>query len=474
MAEAVHLLLLLLLTFVFFSPAQSASKVLFHGLGVDYGQLGDNLPSPEASVALMHSLRASAVKIYDANPEILRALSGSNLVVSVMVPNGLLPSIGTNQSAADAWVSSNIVSFYGSVRLRFLLVGNEILSNYASNSTFWPYLVPAMTRLHRSIRLFSLRGIKVSTPHAMDVLQSSFPPSSGRFRSDIAVPIIRPMLEFLRRTSSYFMIDAYPYFPWSENPNSISIDYALFQGNSSLYYHDPVTGLTYTNLLDQMLDAMAAAIAAEGFAEVRLGLAETGWPNAGDLDEIGANVHNAAIYNRKLAIRVSEQRGLRTPARPAAAMPVFVFSLYNENLKPGPGTERHWGLLYPNGTAVYEVDLKGRRPEASYPPLPPATNNEPYKGKLWCVLETSGGVNVTAVAAALSFACGQGNGTCAAIQTGGKCFQPNTVAAHANYAFNSYWQQFRSTGGSCYFNGLAVQTTADPSYGSCVFPSKDN
>ncbi|XP_020594205.1 probable glucan endo-1,3-beta-glucosidase A6, partial [Phalaenopsis equestris] len=161
-----------------------------------------------------------------------------------------------------------------------------------SNSSFWPYLVPSMIRLQRSIKSFSLHGIKISTTHAMDVLQSSFPPSSGRFRSDIAGPIIRPMLDFLRRTSSYFMIDAYTYFAWSKNPNSISIDYALFQANSSLYYHDPATGLTYTNLLDQMLDAMAAAIAAEGYPEVRLGVAETGWPNAGDLDQIGANVHN--------------------------------------------------------------------------------------------------------------------------------------------------------------------------------------
>lgn len=465
---------ILLFLILFFATALTASKVPFHGLGVNYGQLGDNLPSPEASVGLLRSIRASAVKIYDANPAILRALCGSGVVVSVMVPNGLLPSIGTNQSAADDWVAANIVPFYGSIRLRFLLVGNEILSDFASNSSFWPYLVPAMTRLNRSLRLFSLRGIKISTTHAMDVLQTSFPPSSGRFRSNIAASIIRPMLDFLRRTSSYFFIDAYPYFSWSQNPSSISIDYALFQGTSDLYYHDPGSRLTYTNLLDQMLDAVAAAIAAEGFREVRIGLAETGWPTAGDLDEIGANVHNAAIYNRNLARRVAEKRGLRTPAMPEAVIPVFVFALYNENLKPGPGIERHWGLLYPNGTAVYEVDLKGRQPASSYPPLPPATNNEPFKGKLWCVLDTSGAVNVTTVAAALSYACGQGNGTCAEIQPGGKCYQPNTVTGHASYAFNSYWQQFRSIGGSCYFSGLAVQITVDPSYGSCIFPSKEN
>jgi hypothetical protein len=28
--------------------------------------------------------------------------------------------------------------------------------------------------------------------------------------------------------------------------------------------------------------------------------------------------------------------------------------------KPGPGTEPHWGVLYPNGTCVYTVDMTGQ------------------------------------------------------------------------------------------------------------------
>ncbi|CAL9765754.1 unnamed protein product, partial [Musa acuminata subsp. burmannicoides] len=152
-------------------------------------------------------------------------------------------------------------------------------------------------------------------------------------------------------------------------------------------------------------------------------------------------------------------------------MPVFVFSLYNENQKPGPGTERHWGLLYPNGSKVYEVDLSGRRPLDSYPPLPPPDNNEPYKGKIWCVFggDRKAATNATTVGAALAYACGQGNGTCDAIRPGGPCYNPNTLVAHASYAFNSYWQQFRQAGGTCFFDGLAVQTKTDPSKGPLPF-----
>ncbi|CAL9145660.1 unnamed protein product, partial [Musa hybrid cultivar] len=457
------ILLLLLLLLCFSSPPVKGGS--FTRLGVNYGTLGDDLPSAARSVALLQSLGAGAVKIYDANPAILRALAGTGLRVSIMVPNEIVPSLGANASLADAWVADNLAPFYPAVRVRYLLVGNEILS-YASlaNST-WPFLVPAMANIHRALRARSVCDVKVGTTLAMDALATAFPPSAGAFRADIAGPVMRPLLDFLSRTRSYYFVDAYPYLAWASNPSSIRLDYALFAANSSLSYIDPGSNLTYTNLLDQMFDAVVAAMRRLGFGDVPIAVAETGWPNAGDLDQIGANVHNAATYNRNLARRMAVRPAAGTPARPGAAMPVFVFSLYNEDRKPGPGTERHWGLLSPDGKQVYEVDLSGRRPLESYPPLPPPENDVPYVGKIWCVLDAEGkaAANTTAVGAALAYACGQGTGTCDAIRPGGPCYQPNTLVTHASYAFNSYWQQFRQAGGTCYFDGLAVQTKADPS-----------
>ncbi|RRT55929.1 hypothetical protein B296_00023206 [Ensete ventricosum] len=448
------------------SSSVAAKGGSFARLGVNYGTLGNDLPSAARSVDLLHSLGAGAVKIYDANPAILRALAGTRLRVSIMVPNEVIPSLGVNACAADAWVATNLVPFYPAVRVRYLLVGNEILSYTSLANSTWPFLVPAMVNIHRALSARSIRDVKVGTTLAMDALTISFPPSAGAFRSDIAEPVMRPLLRFLHNTRSYYFVDAYPYFAWASNPSSILLDYALFTSNASFNYFDPGSKLTYTNLFDQMLDAVAAAMCRLGSGDVRIAVAETGWPNAGDLDQIGANVHNAAIYNRNLARRLAVRPAVGTPARPGAVTPVFVFSLYNENQKPGPGTERHWGLLYPNGSKVYEVDLSGRRPLDSYPPLPSPQNNEPYKGKIWCVF---GGDRKAAVGAALAYACGQGNGTCDAIRPGGPCYKPNTLVAHASYAFNSYWQQFRKAGGTCFFDGLAVQTETDPSKGPLPF-----
>uniref|UniRef100_A0A453MWI8 X8 domain-containing protein n=2 Tax=Aegilops tauschii subsp. strangulata TaxID=200361 RepID=A0A453MWI8_AEGTS len=75
----------------------------------------------------------------------------------------------------------------------------------------------------------------------------------------------------------------------------------------------------------------------------------------------------------------------------------------------------------------------------------------------------------TALQAGLSWACGQGQADCSAVQPGGACYKQNNVAALASYAYNDYYQKSASTGATCSFNGTATTTATDPSSGSCVF-----
>jgi hypothetical protein len=37
------------------------------------------------------------------------------------------------------------------------------------------------------------------------------------------------------------------------------------------------------------------------------------------------------------------------------------------------------------------------------------------------------------------------------------------VTAHASYVFSAHWNSFSEDYGGCYFGGLAVETTVDPS-----------
>ncbi|KAF5726568.1 3-glucanase family protein [Tripterygium wilfordii] len=427
-------------------------------VGVNYGQLGNNLRSPSRSVELIKSLKAKRVKIYDANPKILNALKNTDIQVSIMLPNELIVNVSSSQNFSDSWVKTNVVPFYKETKIRYLLVGNEILSS--SDNATRINLVPAMRRMKWSLKTHELHKIKVGTPSAMDVLESSFPPSNGTFRSDISGPIMKPMLRFLNRTKSFFFLDVYPYFPWAQDPKNIDLDYALFAAKNRTY-SDPGTGLTYTNLFDQMVDAVIFAMKRLGYPNIRIWIAETGWPNGCDIDQIGGNIYNAATYNRNAIKKFTSDPAVGTPARPGWVLPSFIFSLYNENQKPGPGTERHFGLLYPNGSNVYQIDLSGKTPESEYEPLPAPTNNEPYKGKIWCVVKKN--ANMSAVSGALSYACSQGNKTCDAIQPGKACYKAKSLFRLASYAFSSYWAQFKKSGGSCDFNGLATPTPKDPS-----------
>ncbi|XP_010552026.1 PREDICTED: probable glucan endo-1,3-beta-glucosidase A6 [Tarenaya hassleriana] len=453
-----HLLTFSLLLFV--SGAKFSGRP-----GVNYGQLGDSLPSPTESVKLIRSLNATRVKIYDADHSILEALNGTDIAVSVMVPNEMIVNISKSRTQSDNWVLTNVLPFYPTTKILYLLVGNEVLSN--PHPELRSGLVPAMRKIKQSLKRLGVHKVKVGTTLAMDVLQTSYPPSSGEFRSDISGLVMKPMLQFLNKTKSFLFVDVYPYFAWSQDPRNIDLDYALFE-SKNITITDPATNLTYHNLFDQMVDAFVFAMERIGYPDIRIWVSETGWPNNGDYDQIGANIFNAATYNRNVVKKLTIDPPVGTPARPGRVLPAFIFSLYNENQKPGPGTERHFGLYNPNGNPVYDMDLSGKTTEYE-DVLPEPGNNEPYKGKIWCVVAK--GANWTELGEALSYACSQGNNTCDPIRPGGPCNKPEFILTHASFAFSSYWAEFRKSGATCHFNGLATQTVKDPSYGRCEFPS---
>lgn len=218
------------------------------------------------------------------------------------------------------------------------------------------------------------------------------------------------------------------------------------------------------NMFDAQVDAVKSALNAIGFNDIDILVAETGWPYRGDSNEVGPSVENAKAYNGNLIQHLRSMVG--TPLIPGKPVETYIFALYDENLKPGPTSERSFGLFKPDLSATYDAGLSKSSQTPSTPSVTPSP--KPTTSSKWCVPKT-GGVSDTQLQANLDYACGHGI-DCSAIQPGGACFEPNTVASHAAYAMNLYYQTVGTDPMNCDFSQTATLTSTNPSYNACVYP----
>ncbi|CAN4082015.1 unnamed protein product [Withania somnifera] len=319
-------------------------------LGINYGQVANNLPPPEKVLQLLHALKITKTRIYDTDPQVLTTFANSNIEFIVTVENQMLATLGDQQQALQ-WVTSHIRPYFPATNITGIAVGNEIFTD--EDTSLMTYLVPAMVNIHAALVKTGLsHHIQVSSPNSLAVLSNSYPPSAGSFRNDLS-EIMQQFLQFLDTTKSPFWINAYPYFAYKDNPNKISLDYVLFNSNEGMV--DPYTKLHYDNMLYAQVDAAIFAIARMGFNGLEVKISETGWPSKGETNEIGATLQNAAIYNRNILRRQLLNEG--TPLRPNVKLDIYVFALFNEDLKPGPTSERNYGLFQPDGAMAYNVGL---------------------------------------------------------------------------------------------------------------------
>ncbi|KAI9180278.1 hypothetical protein LWI28_003170 [Acer negundo] len=395
---------LLLLQALHFSSSQSF-------VGVNYGQVADNLPPPAATVKLLQSTSIQKVRLYGADPAIIRALANTGIGIVIGAGSGDIPSLAADPNAAAQWVNSNVLPFYPASKIILITVGNEVM--ISNDQNLISQLLPAMQNLQNALNSASLGGkIKVSTVHAMSVLAQSDPPSSGLFIPGLQ-NTMRGLLQFLKDTGSPFTINPYPFFAYQSDPRPETLAFCLFQPNSGRV--DSRTGIKYMNMFDAQVDAVHSALNAMGFKDVEIVVAETGWP-----------------YRE-------------TPMR--------------SEPKPGPASERAFGLFKPDLSATYDAGLSKTSQTPSTPVTPVTPSTKPTATG-WCVPKT--GVSDAQLQAGLDYACSQGI-DCSSIQPGGACFEPNNVASHAAFAMNLYYQKSQKNPWNCDFSQTATLTSQNPS-----------
>lgn len=327
-------------------------------IGVNYGEVADNLPPPAATAKLLQSTSISKLRLYGANPAVIQALAGTDISLVIATANGDIPSLAGDPSAAAAWVAANVLPYYPASAISTISVGNEVL--LYGDAALAAQLLPAMQNLRSALAAKSLAGkIKVSTVHPMSVLAQSAPPSAGAF-DPAHGDTLRGVLGFLEQTGGPFMINPYPFFAYQGDPRPETLAFCLFQPNPGRF--DDGSKKTYTNMFDAQVDAVRSAMNREGFAAVEIVVAETGWPYKGDPGEAGAGVENARTYAANLVAHLRSMVG--TPLMPGKPVETYLFALYDENLKPGPTSERSFGLYRPADLSMnYDAGL-AKSPQA--------------------------------------------------------------------------------------------------------------
>jgi hypothetical protein len=134
-------------------------SVTVNSIGVNYGTLGDNLPPP-TTVAnfLKTNTIINSVKIFDVNPDILKAFANTGISVTVTAPNGDIALL-TKIDSARQWVVTKIKPFVPQTKINYILVGSEVL--HWGDNVMIRSLVPAMRTLHSALLAEGITDIKV-------------------------------------------------------------------------------------------------------------------------------------------------------------------------------------------------------------------------------------------------------------------------------------------------------------------------
>ncbi|XVF62473.1 hypothetical protein PTKIN_Ptkin09bG0010800 [Pterospermum kingtungense] len=330
-------------------------------IGVCYGMMSDNLPSPWEVVDLYKSNNIRKMRLYEPNPDALQALRGSNIEVMVGVPNSDLQSV-SDASGAQAWVQQNILSYWPSVMFKYIVVGNEVSPHKGDDRA--RYVLPSIVNIFNAIRSAGLQyQIMVSTSIDMSFLGKSYPPSEGAFRWDVKSHM-DPIIGHLDWAGAPLLVSVYPYQAYSDDPTDISLEYATFTSPSPVVWDQ---GRGYQNLLDAMVDAVYSAVEnawqsatvdavySAGPRTMRLIISESGWPSR---PRYGRPHEDSQAYLLNLVTHVEGETG--TPKRPDIPLDVYMFALFDENQK-GSEEEDSFGLFYPDKQPKYDLSFGGAR-----------------------------------------------------------------------------------------------------------------
>ncbi|VAH20628.1 unnamed protein product [Triticum turgidum subsp. durum] len=196
-------------------------------IGVNYGMIANNLPTPDKVIAMYKANKISYVRLFHPDTTVLTALRGTGIGVVLGTLNEDLAHLASDESFAASWVASYVKPFAGAVTFRYITAGNEVIPGDLGT-----HVLPAIRNIETALKAAGVTGVPVTTAVATSVLGVSYPPSQAAF-SEASAPVMAPLVAYLSSKKAPLLVNVYPYFAYAAEPETVQLGYALLAGSSA-------------------------------------------------------------------------------------------------------------------------------------------------------------------------------------------------------------------------------------------------
>lgn len=372
-------------------------------------------------------------------------LQESALPVAVSVSVEELDGISSSVLKAETWLKTHVLAHYPANGITTIVVKTDFLCLKPQVDEFGLVLL-SLKNIHYSITRWGLqRELKVSPGFSSHCSVSE--------RDDFAEKVIKPLSEFLHIVNSTYSV--------------VSSSLTNHKASSFVSYTVKKLGFLPENGVNLLIQIQQKYMRKLSEPDSKTINPYPARPTP--LPEISP-IHSSIGFSVPATVATPQ-----SPISHSAFSPSPTFSFPSTSPPPlsFPATPPAPSAPMTYSPKLAPVGFPGAPgPYGSLPPCRPIENTmapAPHSGggmteSLWCVAKPN--VPAETLQEAMDYACGEGGADCEEIQPQGSCFHPDTLVAHASYAFNSYWQKNKRSGGTCGFGGTAMLINADPSNNS--------
>ncbi|KAL8234149.1 hypothetical protein R6Q59_020249 [Mikania micrantha] len=347
--------------------------------------------------------------------------------MGVAVDEDKLNEVSISILMAENWLRTHVLSYYPSSNINTIIVANDVLcndGNIRNKEEIVKLIVDSMKNLHHSLTRWGLeREIKVSVSVSSNCFHKSY---------------LKPVFGFLEEINSTYTI----------NPTQFSYQVVRLV----------ISELKSMNKMHVFRsETVNVALKQVKSTGRKLSFVDNLWSAASPPPPVVQFSPAPAV----LPFPPENQPPVMAPAS-------SVSHPYGFSLPPcNPYPHRHHAappVVSHAGGSPAAPPMVGKGGGTKSMAAPPMSGGEE---RLWCVAKPT--VPSEKLQVALDYACGAGGADCGPIKPNGSCFSPDSMVAHASFAFNSYWQKNKKHGGMCGFEGTAMLISSDPSFLHCHF-----